>query len=167
MKYTRTNLTNGGRHSKYILAREQGFQEGKNFAIKNYSAVLLLCLKDKFDFTTEQLQEIAVHVNNTFDSVCEGYLSLEDIAKTLKEENDINLQINGLDEVRPFVDPSRKLEEINELNQGTPSTGFEDYQTKYLSFPSISSQKGTSDVIRCPSDPRGELERQLRKAGYL
>lgn len=127
------------------------YQKGIRFAIKNYSAALMLCLKDKFDFTTEQLEQAAMHINETFDSICEGYLSLDDIAKTLKEENDINLQINGLDEAHPFVDPSRELEEMNGLNQGIPTKDFEDYQTKYLSI---------------STDPRGDLERHLRKAGY-
>jgi hypothetical protein len=77
---------------KEELARKQGYAEGIRFTAKSYSAVVLLCLKDKFDFNTEQLQEVAKHISNTFDSVCEGYLSLQDIEQTLDEENDIEIR---------------------------------------------------------------------------
>lgn len=77
-------------------AREQGYKDGIKFTVKNYNAVLLLCLKDKFNFSTEQLGEVVVLVNGTFDSVCKGYLTLEDIVETLREEDDINLTYNGV-----------------------------------------------------------------------
>lgn len=81
---------------KYMkTSREQGYKDGIAFTVRNYSAVMLLCLKDKFNFSTEQLGEVAILVNDTFDSVCEGYLTLEDISETLKEENDLELQFNG------------------------------------------------------------------------
>lgn len=80
---------------KVQSAKEKGYSEGIKFTTYNYSAVMLLCLKDKFDFTTEQLKEIASEVNETFDSLCKGYLSLSDISDTLKEENDLELQFNG------------------------------------------------------------------------
>lgn len=76
-------------------ARENGRKEGIKFTVRNYSSVILLCLKDKFDFTPEQLQQAAVYINDTFDSVCEGYLSLDDIDETLKEENDITITFNS------------------------------------------------------------------------
>ncbi len=76
-------------------ARDNGRKEGIKFTVRNYSSVILLCLKDKFDFTPEQLQQAAVYINDTFDSVCEGYLSLDDIDKTLKEEDDITITFNS------------------------------------------------------------------------
>ena len=57
--------------------------ETVNFAVQNYSAVVLLCLKDKFDFTTDQLKEVINYINDTFDAVCDGYLTLDDIRKLL------------------------------------------------------------------------------------
>ena len=85
-----------GRAEGFKDGHEDGYQEGHvdgiKFTIEQYSGVVLLCLKDKFDFTTEQLQEASMYINDTFDSVCEGYLSLHDIIKTLKEENDIDLR---------------------------------------------------------------------------
>ena len=88
-------MTNIDIFKKIQQARKQGYTDGINFTIRNYSAVMLLCLKDKFDFTNEQLKEITIHVNETFNCVCEGYLSLNDISKTLKEENDLEIRFNG------------------------------------------------------------------------
>ena len=70
-------------------ARKERYNEGLCFTIKNYSAVVLLCLKDKFDFTPDQLQEVSKHINDMFASVCEGYLSLSDVEKVLREEEGI------------------------------------------------------------------------------
>lgn len=78
-------------------AKEEGRQEGVDFAVVNYSAALLLCLKDKFDFTTEQLEEVAVRVNEMFNDICDGLLSLEDIVDVLKEENDIDIRFVNSD----------------------------------------------------------------------
>lgn len=83
-----------------LKAREQGYQDGIKFTVENYSSVLLLCLKDKFNFTTEQLQEIAGYVNDAFESVCEGYLTLNDITETLKKENDIDITFKKGDKIK-------------------------------------------------------------------
>ena len=75
-----------------LKAKHSGIELGVTTTVRNYSGVLLLCLKDKFGFTKEQLQEAARHINDTFDAINEGYLSLDDIAKTLKEEDDIDIR---------------------------------------------------------------------------
>lgn len=75
-----------------LKAKKEGYTEGVTGAVENYSAVVLLCLKDKFGFTSKQLQDVAWHINDTFDSVEKGYLSLEDIIQTLKEEDDLDLR---------------------------------------------------------------------------
>ena len=76
-------------------AYAQGRTDGVGFAVKNYSAVMLLCLKDKFGFDTEQLIKIKDCVNESFDAISENYLTLEDVARTLKEENEIDLHFSG------------------------------------------------------------------------
>lgn len=73
-------------------SRDNGYQAGIRFSVQNYSAAVLLCLKDKFDFSTDQLVEVTGYINDTFDSICQGYLTLDDIAATLKEENDIDIR---------------------------------------------------------------------------
>lgn len=75
-----------------LKAKKEGYTEGVTGTVENYSAVVLLCLKDKFGFTSKQLQNVAWHINDTFDSVEKGYLSLEDIIQTLKEEDDLDLR---------------------------------------------------------------------------
>ena len=76
-------------------AYKKGRTDGVGFAVKNYSAVMLLCLKDKFGFDTEQLIKIKDCVNESFDAISENYLTLEDVARTLKEENEIDLHFSG------------------------------------------------------------------------
>ena len=75
-----------------LKAKKEGYTEGVTGTVENYSAVVLLCLKDKFGFTSKQLQDVAWHINDTFDSIEKGYLSLEDIIQTLKEEDDLDLR---------------------------------------------------------------------------
>lgn len=75
-----------------LKAKNEGYTKGVTGTVENYSAVVLLCLKDKFDFTTKQLQEVAWYINDTFDSVEKGYVSLDDIIQTLKEEDDLDVR---------------------------------------------------------------------------
>jgi hypothetical protein len=75
-----------------LKAKNDGYTKGVTGTVENYSAVMLLCLKDKFNFTTGQLQEIAWCINDTFDSIEKGYLSLDDIIQTLKEENGLDVR---------------------------------------------------------------------------
>lgn len=79
-----------------LKAKQEGYTKGVTKGVtgtvENYSAVVLLCLKDKFNFTSEQLQDVAWYINDTFDSVEKGYLSLEDIIQTLKEEDGLDVR---------------------------------------------------------------------------
>ena len=74
---------------------KDGYSDGMGFTVKNYSSVILLCLKDKFDFNNDELHKIALSINDTFDSVCQGYLTLNDISKTLEEENGLKISFDG------------------------------------------------------------------------
>lgn len=75
-----------------LKAKQEGYTKGVTGTVENYSAVVLLCLKDKFNFTSEQLQDVAWCIDDTFDSVEKGYLSLDDIIQTLKEEDDLDVR---------------------------------------------------------------------------
>jgi len=75
-----------------LKAKKDGYAKGVTGTVENYSAVLLLCLKDKFGFTSKQLQDAACHIDETFDAVNEGYLSLDDIIQTLKEEDGLDVR---------------------------------------------------------------------------
>lgn len=159
-------------------AKEEGRQEGVDFAVVNYSAALLLCLKDKFDFTTEQLEEVAVRVNEMFNDICNGLLSLEDIVKVLKEEDNIDLLVNGKN---PYVNQRRKVQPV-EFQVVTSEE--EDYRQKYLgtfeahkenSFieaqvrrsSGIMNDEDLRSMLSDSDDFKDELEKNLRKAGYL
>lgn len=82
-----------------LKAKQEGYTKGVTKGVtgtvENYSAVVLLCLKDKFNFTSEQLQDVAWYINDTFDSVEKGYLSLEDIIQTLKEEDGLDVRFTN------------------------------------------------------------------------
>lgn len=78
--------------AQLLTAKKTGIEKGVTTTVEKYSAVLLLCLKDKFGFTSGQLQAAAMHINETFDAVNEGYLTLDDIAQTLKEEDGIDVR---------------------------------------------------------------------------
>ena len=90
----KTHFTKGYEEG-YNAGFQRGFHDGTCQTVKNYSAVTLLCLKDHFDFTKEQLTEIAGYINNYFDSVCEGYVTLDDVLKTLEEEENITVNFEG------------------------------------------------------------------------
>lgn len=85
---------------QFALGHREGFKDGYGrgmiYTVQNYSAVMLICLKDHFDFTTEQLQEISFHTNNYFDSVVKGLVTLDDVTTVLKEENDLTVKFDGV-----------------------------------------------------------------------
>ena len=74
----------------------KGYQDAIPFTIKNYSSVLLLCLKDHFDFTPEQLSEVSHHIDFQFEAINEGRVSFNDIAMALKDEDNIEISYNGV-----------------------------------------------------------------------
>lgn len=75
---------------------KEGYAEGMVAVVQNYSAAMLICLHDHFDFTTEQLQEIAFHTNNYFDSLLRGLVTLSDVTTALKEEENIDIKFDGI-----------------------------------------------------------------------
>ena len=94
---------------------KEGYDEGIQNTIQNYSSVILLCLKDKFDFTTEELQQVAIYINDMFDSICLDYLTLSDISNTLKEENNLEIRFNKSKELK-CDSKVRSLSKIDSLD---------------------------------------------------
>lgn len=66
--------------------------------IKVVNQVMLACsahiLLDKFEFTPEKAAEFIAHTEYLYKSVCENYVSFEDIIKNLKAEYGIDLRFN-------------------------------------------------------------------------
>ena len=64
------------------------------FSVEAYSSAMTMVLCDKFDFTNDQLQKIATEIGDVFDSILRGYISIEDIKKTLHDEGvDILIEV--------------------------------------------------------------------------
>lgn len=64
--------------------------------IKVVNQVMLACsvhiLLDKFEFTPEKAAEFIAHTEYLYKSVCEKYISFEDVIKNLKDEYGIDLR---------------------------------------------------------------------------
>jgi len=63
-----------------------------DFAIMNYLACVALCLHDKLGFGHTRTCRFLRDVDNLFDSINKGYLSLDDVLKTVEEEIGITFE---------------------------------------------------------------------------
>lgn len=61
-------------------------------AIKDYSAAIMLCLHDKLGFGPKRAQRFMAQVEELFDSINQGYLSVDDVIKTVEEELGIQIK---------------------------------------------------------------------------
>ena len=138
-----------GHKTGFQKGHAEGYTKGIQSTIKNYSSVVLLCLKDKFDFTADELHKVAVSINNTFDSICQDYLTLDDISKTLKEEDNIELSFDG-----KVVDPDRDCSEFL-------------YKVSCLPRIDALDRDILDKVFKHSLDPEQDLETQLREVGYF
>ena len=62
-----------------------------DYVVKQYSAVVALCLHDKLGFGKVRAQRFMREVNQVFDSINEGYLSLDDVIETVEKELGITI----------------------------------------------------------------------------
>ena len=63
-----------------------------DFTIMNYLACVALCLHDKLGFGHDRACRFMRDVDNLFDSINKGYLSLDDVLKTVEEEIGITFE---------------------------------------------------------------------------
>lgn len=63
-----------------------------DFTIMNYIACVALCLHDKLGFGHDRTCRFMRDVDNLFDSINKGYLSLDDVLKTVEEEIGITFE---------------------------------------------------------------------------
>lgn len=63
-----------------------------DFTIMNYLACVALCLHDKLGFGHNRACRFMQDVDNLFDSINKGYLSLDDVLKTVEEEIGITFE---------------------------------------------------------------------------
>ena len=57
-----------------------------DYIVKQYSAVVALCLHDRLGFGKVRAQRFMREVDDVFDSINRGYLSLDDVLETVEEE---------------------------------------------------------------------------------
>ena len=68
---------------------EERTRDAIDYTVKQYSAVLALCLRDKLGFGKIRTQRFLQDVNEVFDSIIKGYLSLDDVIETVNQELDL------------------------------------------------------------------------------
>lgn len=61
-------------------------------AVSGYSAVLALCLHDKLGFGKVRAQRFMKGIEDTFDSIEKGYVTMEDIINTVENELEIKIE---------------------------------------------------------------------------
>ena len=78
----------------YVFKKVREEERAKTiiFSVQAYSAAMTMVLYDKFDFTEDQLQKMATEINDIFDSILQGYVTIEEIQSTMRDEGiDISL----------------------------------------------------------------------------
>lgn len=65
--------------------------EAMDFAFRQMMLLPLMVLRDHYGFGTKRIEEYIDHVADMLDSYNRGYLDLDDIEKTLKEETGIEV----------------------------------------------------------------------------
>lgn len=61
------------------------------YTVRQYSAVVALCLKDKLGFGKTRAQRFMKDVDTMFGDVMAGYLTLDDVIETVEKELDITI----------------------------------------------------------------------------
>ncbi len=64
-------------------------------SIQSAYAIMFTVLRDKHDYTPEQLQQIRDEINDLADSINKGYVKIKDLVWVLKDEADINVSDKG------------------------------------------------------------------------
>ncbi len=71
--------------------REQDIRMAVLLTIRDYHAVMLLCLRDQLGFGRVRALRFLEAINEVFDSVRKGYLDLDDIRDTVDKELGIKI----------------------------------------------------------------------------
>ena len=79
-------------HKDLKVITEQEAYNTLQFTVKQYSAAVMLCLRDKLGFGPVRAQRFMKDVDELFDSINQGYLSLDDIIRTVEEELNISIK---------------------------------------------------------------------------
>lgn len=88
------NMTVESFDNSIKMARQQGYDQAIQFFVESYSAAVCMGLHDKFGFSGEELSQATNIFNEIFDSINRGYLSIDDIKSTLKDEAGTEIRFN-------------------------------------------------------------------------
>ena len=69
-------------------------REACEVAYKSLFAVVGMYMHDKYGWGTQRISKMMEYVNTQFDAINEGYLTVDDVLKVLKDEVDITI-VNG------------------------------------------------------------------------
>ena len=63
------------------------------FVVHQYTCAVAIVLRDKLDFGRTRLLRTLEQINDTFDSIDRGYLTMGDIKKAISDETGIDLVV--------------------------------------------------------------------------
>jgi len=70
---------------------EERTRDAIKYTVRQYSAVVALCLRDKLEFGKKRAQRFMKDVDTMFGDVMAGYLTLDDVIETVEKELDITI----------------------------------------------------------------------------
>lgn len=73
------------------IDRRKGYQHGVADTVQKMSVIICYVLADKYGFGHKKLQQVISSLNYASDSVVKGLVKIEDFAKVLKEEHDVEI----------------------------------------------------------------------------
>ena len=87
----RFNMTHESLENALLEARKQERQKAIGHAVRHYSLALAMVLMDKWGFRGKNLKTVLVQIGDLYDSMERGHVSAGDIAKTILEEEGLDL----------------------------------------------------------------------------
>jgi ribosomal protein S25 len=82
-----------GNFNKKSLERRKGYKEGVSDTVQKMSVIICYVLADKYGFGHKKLQQVVSSLNYATDSVVKGLVNINDFAKVLKDEHDIEVKM--------------------------------------------------------------------------
>jgi hypothetical protein len=70
---------------------EKRTRDAIEYTVRQYSAVVALCLRDKLGFGKKRAQRFMKAIDTMFGDITAGYLTLDDVIETVEEELGIRI----------------------------------------------------------------------------
>ena len=88
----RKKIKNGMTMEDLRYIQNETKKEAVDQAVTSLTASFLLTLKDDFGFGAKRAQRLLEGVQNQFDAVTKGYISLDDMRETIEKELRISIK---------------------------------------------------------------------------